>query len=253
MIGKMLFWTVSRAKRENSYMRAVPKTVALTVALVLTMAAFLVTGVLAQGTGQRGTKRAVTALMRAAFAADIEEMKRLVSKNDINAQDSSGWTALVYAAQGDKRSWANTATDSSGVEAMKFLLNSGADPNIRSSMAQTAIMSATAANRLRVQRVKLLIAAGADVNAQDKNGRSALMNMAARLLGGSPPDFAQQLELVSTLVAIGARTDLRDASGRTIFDLSEDEWRRWSGPSQPAEFVQSVRRQYDELLSALRP
>jgi hypothetical protein len=50
-----------------------------------------------------GPKPGLTDLMRAAIAADVNEMQRLLAvKADPNAQDSSGWTALVYAAQGAK-------------------------------------------------------------------------------------------------------------------------------------------------------
>ena len=49
-------------------------------------------------------KPGLTALMRAAAVADTGEMQRLLAaKSDPNAQDSSGWTALVYSAQGEKK------------------------------------------------------------------------------------------------------------------------------------------------------
>ena len=45
-------------------------------------------------------KPGITRLMRAAIIAGSVEIQRLISASDLNAQDSSGWTALVYAAQG---------------------------------------------------------------------------------------------------------------------------------------------------------
>ncbi len=56
----------------------------------------------------------------------------------------------------------------------------------------------------------------------------------------------------SMLVAAGARTDLRDSNGLTVFDILEQELRRWSAPALPAVFVESVRMQHDALLKALQ-
>ena len=200
-----------------------------------------------------GVKPGLTPLMRAALVADTRAMPRLLAaQSDPNAQDSSGWTALVYAAQGEKRGRVDAATYSSGVESVKMLLDSGADPNVRSFMGQTPLMAAVTAYYSPVEKAKLLIAAGADVNVQDKNGHTALMDIISGSLGQDiPGKYAQQVELCSMLVADGARTDLRDSGGRTVFDILEEELRRWSAPAQPAAFVQSVRMQYEALLKAL--
>ena len=56
------------------------------------------------------------------------------------------------------------------VEAMKLLLDRGADPNIRNTSESTALMwSAT-----EVNKVRLLLDRGADVNAISSRGRTAL-------------------------------------------------------------------------------
>src|SRR5439155_5370450 len=117
---------------------------------------------------------------------------------------------------------------------------------------QTPLMAAVTAYYSPVEKAKLQIAAGADVNVQDKNGHTALMDIISGSLGQDiPGKYAQQVELCSMLVADGARTDLRDSGGRTVFDILEEELRRWSAPAQPAAFVQSVRMQYAALLKAL--
>ena len=193
--------------------------------------------------------------MRAAAVADTKEMQKLfAAKSDPNAQDSSGWTALVYAAQGEKKGRVYAATYSSGIQSVKLLLDSGADPNVRSFMDQTALMGAAAAFYSPVEKTRLLVAAGADTNVQDKNGHTALMDIISSALGqDSPGKYAEQVELCSMLVAAGARTDLRDSNGLTVFDILEQELRKWSAPDQPAAFVQSVRMQHQALLEALQP
>jgi len=166
------------------------------------------------------SKPGVTPLMRAAFLADTVETQRLVAmQSPLNAQDSSGWTALYYAAQSAKPDGVNSKTRSPAIDPVKLLLDSGADPNIRSTMDQTALMAAVIPYFFPVERVKLLISAGANVNAQDRNGQTALMHLIRVSLASRNSDsYAPQLELCSVLRAAGARTDLRDSAGLTVFD-----------------------------------
>ncbi len=63
--------------------------------------------------------------------------------------------------------------------------------------------------------------------------------------------YAEQVELCSMLVSSGAGTDLRDSNGFTVFDILEQELRRWSAPTHPPAFVHSARIQYEELLKEL--
>ena len=119
-------------------------------------------------------------------------------------------------------------------------------------MDQTALMSAVTAYYSPVEKTKLLIAAGADINAQDKNGYTSLMHIISGSLGrDTPGKYAEQIELCTLFFTAGARTDLLDSHGLTVFELLDKELERWSAPSQPALFVQSVRTQYDALLKAL--
>src|SRR5262249_55580232 len=77
-----------------------------------------------------GAKPGLTPLMRASAKGDAEEIRRQLSSGaDPNAQDSSGWTALIYATQTDRP------------EAIKILLDAGASPNTRSYLGQTALMA----------------------------------------------------------------------------------------------------------------
>ena len=65
----------------------------------------------------------------------------------------------------------------------------------------------------------MLLTAGADVNMQDLEGHSALMFAMYAAL------FLQRSELISVMRAAGARTDLRDAKGLTVFDYLDEEAR----------------------------
>jgi hypothetical protein len=184
---------------------------------------------------ESGLKPGWTPLMQAAVSADVNEIqKALGAKADPNARDSSGWTALFYAAQGVKSGPLDAVTYSSGPAAMRVLLDAGADPNARSFMDQTALMSAASSFYSPLDRVKLLIANGADVNAQDKNGKTVLMQlMNGALTNGRM--YEERTQLCSLLRSAGARTDLRDAAGLTVFDLLAEQLAPYIAPPQPGE------------------
>src|SRR5262249_30566154 len=129
-----------------------------------------------------------------------------------NAQDASGWTALMYAA------WAERP------ETTQALLDAGADPNLRSHRGQTAVMAVSTAFASLEEKVRILKAAGADINAQDEGGQPALM----LALEGGPERWSIPLErsnIVSVLLREGARKDLRDARGYTVLDRLESKAR----------------------------
>jgi ankyrin repeat protein len=180
-------------------------------------------------------KSGVTPLMQASSNADVQSVSQLLAaKSDPNARDSSGWTALVYAANSQRIGPYSAETFSAPIESVKLLLDAGADPNIRSSMDQTPLMAAVVASFSPVEKTKLLISAGANVNAQDKNGHTALMVVIRSSLGWDSnyrvkPAFGdgrttyeRQLALTSALRAAGARTDLKDSRGLTVFDLLDE-------------------------------
>src|SRR5258705_3056238 len=67
------------------------------------------------GRDAEGTKPGLTPLMQASTKGDVAEIRRQLSfGTDPNAQDSSGWTALMYATQTDR------------TEAIKIMLDAGA-------------------------------------------------------------------------------------------------------------------------------
>ncbi|MBV9265416.1 MAG: ankyrin repeat domain-containing protein [Acidobacteriaceae bacterium] len=106
------------------------------------------------------------------------------------------------------------------VEAMKILLDGGADPAIASDEGVTPLMVAAglgwAANASRVvpdgalPAVQFLLDDGADVNARDKFNYTALHGAAYR----------GENAVVELLIAHGARLDVRSKRGQTVTDMA---------------------------------
>jgi hypothetical protein len=91
-----------------------------------------------------------TPLMAAAIQGDASAAQRLLAAGaDINIQDQSGQTALIYACRSPKASPA----------VVKLLLASGADVNVRSRNGYTALLWAQTRNDADV--IRLLRRAGA--------------------------------------------------------------------------------------------
>jgi ankyrin repeat protein len=93
-------------------------------------------------------------------ANDLARLTALVSQGaDVNAKDNRGETPLMYAAM------------VGSVEAMKFLLERNADPNVQNQFGSTALIwSAT-----DLSKVQLLLDHGANPNLASKKGRTALL------------------------------------------------------------------------------
>lgn len=160
-----------------------------------------------------GPKPGLTALMQAAGRGDLQEVERRLSlKEDPNARDSSGATAVIYA------------TRAATPDVLTALMRAGADPNIRTYAGATAVMAATLAYQVPEEKLRFLLAAGADVNVQDQNGQTALM-LAVRYQFEQP-------EVVALLVNSGARRDIKDTGGLRALDRVEKDPRRTKLPAQ---------------------
>lgn len=138
-------------------------------------------------------KPGVTPLMRAAIKADINSIKRSIARGDeIDAVDSSGWTALMYAAA------------SSHSEPVQLLLKAGANPNHKSFAGDTPLMASAIARQFDED----LWRGGAEINAKNGDGVSALMILAAR----------GEADEVKAAINAGADAYAKDAQGRTPLD-----------------------------------
>jgi ankyrin repeat protein len=126
-------------------------------------------------------------------ANNLDRLATLIKTESPNQADSRGITPLMYSAT------------VGSVEAMRLLIDHGADVNARNAFGSTALMwSAT-----DIGKVRLLVDRGADVNLASKAGRTALL-VAAR----SNPSA----EIVRYLIAHGADVKAADAThGNALF------------------------------------
>ncbi len=110
-------------------------------------------------------------------------------------------TDVNYLLNGD--SGLCRATESCHQEIIEFLLEVGAEVNLRNGNQSTPLMQA--AYRASGEIARILIAAGADINAKDDNGNTALM-IAAK--------FANA-EVAGELILAGADLNAKDNNGNT--------------------------------------
>lgn len=116
---------------------------------------------------------------------------------------------LRHGADGDKAAnhWGETplmvSAKADFPEAMRLLLDTGADATRRSKSGETALHFA--AHHYTVETIQLLLDAGADINARDKMGQTPL-HIAAH---------HNRRDVVKTLLAEGADPHAADHRGRT--------------------------------------
>lgn len=139
-----------------------------------------------------------TPLYRAAEAADIEGVRRLLRDGaDPNAPNTLGWTALMIAA-------ANQHLD-----CVRLLLEAGADPNTSNLLGRNALMFAARYGNIDI--VRELLAHGADPNQNRGHDFSAL----------SAAAMENHRAIVELLLESGADPTLRDSDGRTAREYAE--------------------------------
>ena len=109
----------------------------------------------------------------------------LTDKASANVADDRGITPLMYAAE------------VGSVDAMRLLLDHGADVNAQNGFASTALMWSVS----DPAKVRLLLDHGADVNLTARTGRTALI-----ITGFTDPSA----EVVQLLLAKGAKVDVMD-------------------------------------------
>ncbi len=174
-------------------------------------------------------------LYQAAKAGDVDVIReQLASGADINeiregretlfgGTEDSGTPLLAAAAAGH-------------LDAVRVLLEAGADPRLKNANGEDALLHAVAPGHARI--VDLLIDAGAEVDTRGPEGRAALSiaawgghetilktlldhgaNVAVADAGGvTPLHYAlrqRQLPVARLLIAAGAPVNVRDRSGNT--------------------------------------
>jgi ankyrin repeat protein len=99
-------------------------------------------------------------------------------------------------------------------DALQFLLDFGADVNLRDTVgeyAQDYTPLLSAATNGSVENIGLLLRKGADANARDRSGRTALWHLAT-----------EDPELITLLLKHGASVNLSDNEGRTPLMRASD-------------------------------
>jgi len=122
------------------------------------------------------------------------EMMQLLHKHGANLNFICGageWPLKEFADEGD-------------LEAIRWLLANGADPNLTST-GETALFNAIRSDHL--EAAKLLIEAGADVNAQDVDGDGTFFR-------------CKSISAAKLLLEKGANPQLRDLTGQTVTQAS---------------------------------
>jgi ankyrin repeat protein len=143
----------------------------------------------------------VEPLHEAAFAGDLDEVRRLLEEGAaVDIPDGEGRTALMWASFNGHTS----------VNAL--LLEKGAAINTREATGRTALMYASSGPFAGT--VELLLEKGAEVNLQGTaEGFTALMTAAAE----------GQVEVVRVLMEYGANPDLEDVDGDTAESFATQE------------------------------
>lgn len=144
-------------------------------------------------------RRGLTALHHAARCGHVELIERLIERGaDLEAENRHGHVPL------------SVAVEESQVEAVRCLLNKGADPNVRGGHYRGTVLHRAVLHR-SLPIVVALIDADADPNRRDANGKTPLHDAIG--VGNQ--------ELVGALL-VSPQIDISQRSGKTKFsDVGE--------------------------------
>ncbi|XP_046852538.1 caseinolytic peptidase B protein homolog isoform X2 [Xenia sp. Carnegie-2017] len=153
----------------------------------------------------------------------VTELERVISGSgcDVNKFHSLGWTALHVAAMNDS------------VKSMNLLLQAGADPNVRDDYS-------TAFKIAGKKKMRLM-----DVMMIRENEFSHRLNKSANFSGFTPLHYASLIdsyEGVKLLLSKGADPTIKDDSGHSADEYTENEKIKMIIKSNQAEYVQRKRR-----------
>ncbi|MEW6347470.1 MAG: ankyrin repeat domain-containing protein [Thermodesulfobacteriota bacterium] len=162
-----------------------------------------------------------TPLMIAAGAGSVDAVTLLLEHGaDAKTVDRYGQTALVWAVRAGHADVAELLRAQGGkltlpvaamlgdTEAVRRLVEEGADPDQRDSAGRTALMIAVEKRHSDV--AKVLLNGDVEVNAADKFGRTALMLAAREGLR----------DVVEMLLDEGAKATAKDGDGRSALQLA---------------------------------
>ncbi|MFO7554334.1 MAG: ankyrin repeat domain-containing protein, partial [Desulfobacterales bacterium] len=143
-------------------------------------------------------------LMKAAEKGDLALAQKAVTEGaDIHAQlghrADETWTALLLVMS-------NCHNGQRYVDVARFLLDQGADVNVRSGSGTTPLMKAFG----NVEMLKLLLEYGADIQARDHDGMTAV---------GYAAQYGQN-DAVMFLIRHGADIHVTTHSGKTLLILA---------------------------------
>ena len=138
---------------------------------------------------------------------EASALGRLDRVRELLAEDSTA--AAAWSADGFQA--LHLAAFFARLPVLDYLLEQGADPNVRAQQpaAMTALHSAAASRQAEL--VARLLEAGADPNLQQGGGFTALMSAA---LHGN-------VAMIEHLLRAGARRELRADDGRSALDMAE--------------------------------
>lgn len=152
---------------------------------------------------------------------NVEALNRILDEGvNINCLNYKGNTPLVHAIinngklkrlyRCDLPNYVFERPDRN-LTLIKFLLNNGADVNIKNNNAHTALHIACEDGNLTI--VRLLIVTGADVNSLTHKRNTPLHNATCR----------GHVHIVKELLECGALTNIRNVNGHTVANLATNE------------------------------
>jgi ankyrin repeat protein len=152
-------------------------------------------------TGCLSTKNPTTDIFELVTTGTPQDVQAVITNGAyVNAQDASGTTPLMYAAEYNPNP-----------DVIAVLLKAGADVNAADNYGLTPLMWAAEYNQ-NPEVITTLLNAGADLKAQDKSGFTALMIAASR---------SHNPEIITTLLKAGADAKAKNSKGYTAFDYAK--------------------------------
>ena len=161
-------------------------------------------------------------LLKAVTDGQLNEVKKLINKRNIDSKDKDNATLLMWSAFHGH------------TEIAKHLIESGADVNVKGSNTNdTALM--VAARYERTEIVKLLISAGADVNDRNDGGSTALIQS------------TRYGEIVEVLISAGADVYAKHRGGLTAL-MTAEEGQNYDAINLLRECMKNIEQYSGEML-----